>query len=89
MSGLTRSATRATRPSCAATAAIRSSSPADSALIVPISSAIAASSSSRVFPTPVKTMSLGVEPGALRHLNLAPGVGVHAAAERAQQTQQR
>src|SRR5436189_74978 len=42
ISGLTRSATRAVRPAAAATAAMRSSSPGDSALGVPTSCAMAA-----------------------------------------------
>jgi hypothetical protein len=62
ISGLTRSATRASRLSDRAMAAIRSSSPADSALIVPTPSAIANACSSRVLPSPVKTISAGVNP---------------------------
>jgi hypothetical protein len=41
---------------------MRSSSPGDSALIAPMSCATANSISSRVFPTPVNTISAGVKP---------------------------
>ena len=89
MSGLTRSATRATRPMPRASSAMRSSSPADSALIVPTPLAIASSSSSRVLPTPVNTMSFGSNPARSATCTLSAGVGVDAAAERAQQPHQR
>ena len=82
-----RAARRALRGrSARAIAAMRSSSPADSALIVPTPSAIANSSSSRVLPTPVKTMSVGAKPARSATSHLAAGVGVGAAAERSQQS---
>ena len=63
MSGFTRSATRATRPAARARAAMRSSSPADSALIAPdVHARSRAPARPRVLPTPVKTMSRGAKP---------------------------
>ena len=61
-SGLIRSATRAVVCRARAAAAIRSSSPADSALIALTPRPTAWSISATVFPTPVKTISPGAYP---------------------------
>ena len=89
MSGLTRTATRAVRPSRVAIASSRASSPADSTLIALTPSATAHSSSAGVLPTPVKTMCDGLEPGLARDLDFPDGVRVHRAAQLAQQARDR
>jgi hypothetical protein len=62
MSGFTRTATRARTPRVWAARSIRSSSPADSALIAFSPSWTARSISSGDLPTPLKTMSDGEKP---------------------------
>ena len=62
MSGLTRSATLARTPLALAARSMRSSSPADSALMAFNPSCTARSISSGDFPTPLKTMSSGANP---------------------------
>ena len=70
-SGFTRSATRASVPRAFAIAAMRSSSPADSALMAFTPMPTARSSSSCVLPTPVKTIAEGANP-ARRATSISP-----------------
>ena len=85
MSGFTRSATAAWRDCARGELGDAVQLTGDSALIAPTSAAIAYSSSSRVFPTPVKTMSRGANPARAGHLNLAGRIGVRPAADGLQQ----
>ena len=88
MSGLTRSATRAIRPSRAAIASTRASSPTDSTLIALRPSGTAHSSSAGDLPTPVNTMSAGRKARLARQLDLPDGVRVGGAAELAQRARE-
>ena len=84
-SGLTRSATRTRRPWARASASMRSSSPADSALIAFRSSVDGAGEFVGRLADAGEDDLIGTEPGARRQVDLADGVGVGVGAALANQ----
>ena len=89
MSGLTRSATRASVPCAMARWSMRSSSPGDSTLIASSPSATARSISARALADAGEDDLIGTEAAAHRDVDLAERIGVAVAAERVQQPHHR